>query len=206
MEIHDLAHSPAAERNTPPILEFFKEHLKESSGHFLEIGFGTGQHAFAFSKAYPSMTFYTSDQLPYHYHLNKRIEVLGRPKNLKGPYELIAKVDKVKHNLEEQKFNTIFSANTLHIMSWPEAVSLLNFLPSLLEKGGQLFFYGPFKFEGEFTSESNQSFDLSLKSQAEHMGIRDYEKIYEILGEKGVIGNLVTQMPANNHILSFTKK
>ena len=149
MSEQELAHSPAAQRNTPPLLDFFQQHLKNQSGNFLEVGFGTGQHAFAFSKAFPQITFFTSDQVPYHHHLNKRFEVLGRPDNLKGPYELVASSDQVKHNLEEVQFDTIFSANTLHIMSWPEAKSLLEFIPTLLKEGGQLYFYGPFKFEGK---------------------------------------------------------
>lgn len=199
----NLAHSPACERNTPPLLEFLKDHLKKPEGTFLEVGFGTGQHAFSFATSFPQLNYFASDQLDYHPHLLQRIKVLGKPENLNGPFLLKASEKEVTHNLPAQKFDTIFSANTLHIMSWKEAVTLLNFLPSLLKNEGQLFLYGPFKFSGQFTSPSNFQFDSNLKSNAPHMGIRDFEEVASILTDKGLKHHETLQMPANNNILIF---
>lgn len=206
MENSILAHSPACERNTPPLLEFLKKHLSHPQGRFLEIGFGTGQHAFAFSQAFPELSYFAADQKNYHAHLEQRKEVLGAPKNLFGPFELYATETKVHHNLPSHKYSCVFSANTLHIMSWHEAKALLKFLPSLIEDKAELFLYGPFKFNGAFTSDSNQHFDLNLKAQAPHMGIREFEDIKMLLEEGGLCFQENHNMPANNNILVFTKK
>ena len=210
MNSYQLAHSPACERNTPPLLKFLEKNLNLESKDgtttrpsFLEIGFGTGQHAFSFSQHFSSIDFYACDQTTYHPHLHQRIEVLGRPSNLFGPFELKANPNGVNQNLPLKSFDFIFSANTMHIMSWPVAQSLLKALPSLMNGNAQLFLYGPFKFEGQFTSESNHAFDLSLKSNAPHMGIRDYEEICSLLKAGGLLEVGIEVMPANNHILKF---
>lgn len=205
MNPNDLAHSPACERNTPPLIEVFNNHLKAKKGSFLEIGFGTGQHAMAFSHAFGELNYFACDQTHYHPHLNQRLEVFGRPPNLNGPYFLQADDTQVTHNLPQDKFHSVFSANTLHIMSWPEALSLLPFMANLLNRRGQLFLYGPFKFSGKFTSESNARFDLSLRENAAHMGIREAEEITQILEKNDLHHHCTLEMPANNHVLIFEK-
>lgn len=204
MEHQELAHSPACERNTPPLINFLQSQLKYPNSDFLEVGFGTGQHAFAFAHAFPELNYIAADQIQYHPHLLNRIKVLGRPKNLMGPYNLMSTGETVKHNLPQEKFTTIFSANTLHIMSWPQAQALLQFLGHSLKKDGSIFLYGPFKFAGKFTSPSNENFHYSLQAQSPDMGIRNHEEICTILEAQDLKLRDVVEMPANNNILIFS--
>lgn len=73
----------------------------------------------------------------------------------------------------------------------------------LLNPGGLFCIYGPFNYEGRFTSQSNQQFDASLRSQADHMGIRDSEKIDALANQYGLNRQHDYVMPANNRLLVF---
>ena len=123
--------------------------------------------------------------------------------NLHSPISLevgdIALKDQV-----DQSFDTVFTANTLHIMSEQLALKFCREVSDIIKAQGFLIIYGPFKFKGEFTSESNQEFDNHLKSKDPLMGIRDFEKIKSEL--KGFIHLETIAMPANNFILCFKKK
>ncbi|RZJ78875.1 MAG: DUF938 domain-containing protein, partial [Brevundimonas sp.] len=55
--------SPAAARNTAPILAALKAHLP-AHGRVLEIAAGAGQHAVAFAAALPGLTWTPSDPSP----------------------------------------------------------------------------------------------------------------------------------------------
>lgn len=203
----NLAHSPACERNKEPILDILKSFIQSDShpSTFLEIGHGTGQHACHFSKSLSHLNYIAADQKQYHSAFQSRIDHLGKPDNLDGPYRFQVKEEEVRHNLPLQEYDYIFTANTLHIMSWSEAQCLLKEMRNLLKKDGLLFIYGPFKFEGEFTSASNASFDHNLKNENPEMGIRDFESIQELLGKKYIEKVEKIDMPANNHILIFKR-
>ena len=66
-----------------------------------------------------------------------------------------------------------------------------------------LMFYGPYKYDGEFTSESNARFDVWLKGRNEESGIRDIEVLLACAEEKGYELKSDTGMPANNQFLVF---
>src|SRR6185437_13194471 len=51
------------------------------------------------------------------------------------------------------------SANTLHIMSWPEVEALFAALPTVTTADAKLAVYGPFNHDGKHTSASNAEFD-----------------------------------------------
>jgi hypothetical protein len=74
----------------------------------------------------------------------------------------------------------------------------------VLKKQGLDFIYGPFKYEGNYTTESNAQFDDWLRARNPESGIRDFEDINTLAAEVGL--NLVVDvgMPANNQILIFS--
>ena len=74
-----------------------------------------------------------------------------------------------------------------------------------LTQNGTLCIYGPFNYQGKYTSESNANFDLWLKGRDEHSGIRDFEAICQLASKSGLALNEDIEMPANNRILLFTK-
>lgn len=203
MQNYQMLHSEACERNKAPILECLKSTLSEKEVHFLELGFGTGQHAYAFSEAFPEKTFTIADRESYHGPFMARVEALGKRENIQGPYSFEAFSNDVKTNLPHQKFDAIYCANVFHIMSWDEAKATLKKMKELLSQEGVLLFYGPFKFEGQFTSPSNHQFDLHLKAQNPQMGIRNFEEIVDILAIDGIQFLERNDLPANNHLLIF---
>jgi hypothetical protein len=61
--------------------------------------------------------------------------------------------------------------------------------------------YGPFNYNGAFTSDSNAQFDQWLKSRNPLSGIRDFEIVMLLATSMGL--KLVNDfaMPANNRLL-----
>ncbi|MEE9142434.1 MAG: DUF938 domain-containing protein, partial [Gammaproteobacteria bacterium] len=102
--------------------------------------------------------------------------------------------------------DAVFSANTTHIMSWPEVERMFEGVGDLLKVGRPFCLYGPFNKNGEFTSASNQAFDADLKSRDPQMGVRDIGDL-EVLAEKnGMVVEDDVEMPANNRILIWRRQ
>ena len=75
-----------------------------------------------------------------------------------------------------------------------------------LNTGGKLCIYGPFNYDGEFTSESNAEFDNWLKVKNPNSGIRDFEWICELANQAKLELTHDHTMPANNRLLAFIKR
>ena len=97
--------------------------------------------------------------------------------------------------------DAVFSANTLHIMSWPAVKALFAGLPRILETGGVLAIYGPFKYGGRFTTESNAAFDAMLRERDAQSGLRDFEAVNTLAEAVGLKLSADHAMPANNQLL-----
>ena len=74
-----------------------------------------------------------------------------------------------------------------------------------LRLGGLLVLYGPFNYEGAFTSESNARFDLWLKNRDPQSGIRDFEAVCELAAQQELQLQDDIAMPANNRLLVWRK-
>lgn len=194
-----LPFSQPSENNKQVILDILRRHLSEGDS-VLEIGGGTGQHAVFFAGQFSKLHWQSSDIISNVDSLNLRITAAQLP-NLPSAITL----DANQSRWDCPASNVIFSANSLHIMS---ADSVGNFFAGAgrtLQKNGLLFVYGPFKYEGEFTTESNARFDLWLKDRDSRSGIRDFEWVME-LAEASGLGLLEDNaMPANNQMLVWKK-
>ena len=102
-------------------------------------------------------------------------------------------------------FDAVFSANTCHIMAWPEVQAMFAGIGGVLSTGGVACIYGPFNYGGKFTSASNAQFDASLKAQTPHMGIRDFEAINALAAAQGLVLQADHAMPANNRLLVWRR-
>jgi cyclopropane fatty-acyl-phospholipid synthase-like methyltransferase len=192
--IHRKPYSPACDQNRNPILAVLREHFADRS-RVLEIGSGTGQHAVYFAGAMPHLSWQTSDLAENLPGIRLWLDEAALP-NTPAPLEL-----DVNGAWPERRFDAVFSANALHIMSWPEVETLFAGLPSVMTKDAKLAIYGPFNYDGCYTSDSNAAFDQWLKSQAPHMGIRDFEAVDKLAQKVGLrlLGDCA--MPANNRCL-----
>ena len=72
-----------------------------------------------------------------------------------------------------------------------------------MEEFAWLLLYGPFKYNGKFTTESNARFDDWLKQRDPASGVRDFEKVQELAATAGLSLQEDNPMPANNQLLVF---
>jgi cyclopropane fatty-acyl-phospholipid synthase-like methyltransferase len=192
--------SAACERNSAPILAVLHEHFAERK-RVLEIGSGTGQHAVHFARALPRLIWQTSDRPENLPGIRMWLAEAALP-NTPAPLEL----DVAVGNWPQTHFDAIFSANTLHIMSWSEVEKLFAALPTIAAADARLAIYGPFNYQGKYTSTSNAEFDRSLKARAPHMGIRDFEAVNQLAQAAGFALRVDSAMPANNRCLVWQYK
>jgi cyclopropane fatty-acyl-phospholipid synthase-like methyltransferase len=191
--------SPSVERNKKPILEILKLYIQRP-GRLLEIGSGTAEHAVFMAKNIPEVQWVTSDCKENHQGIK---ELLKQEKlaNVHGPEKLKIGED----DFPKGKFDYVFSANTLHIMSWNEGQSFIKLCGKRLREGSQVLFYGPFNYNGEFSSQSNEQFNMWLKERNEKSGIRNFEDVKSNMEKVGFKFVYDHEMPANNRILVFER-
>lgn len=190
--------SQACENNKQVILEQLQTVFSDVSS-VLEIGSGTGQHAVHFGEAMPQLQWQTSDLKENHPTIQLWLNDAALA-NVASPIELdIAKPWPVLD------VDAVYTANTLHIISWPLVVALFENLSQALKPTGLLCVYGPFNYGGKFTSESNRNFDSQLKMRDSKSGLRDFEKIHALAEEADLLLQDDVAMPANNRLLIYKK-
>ena len=194
-DLIDLPFSDACERNKGPILEVLRAAFADCR-QVVEIGAGTGQHAVHFARHLPHLGWQPTDRAEYQPGLAARIAAEGPP-NLAAPIEL----DVLAERWPAVRGDAVFSANTLHIMSWPAVEAFFAGLPRVLERGGVLAIYGPFKYAGHFTTDSNAAFDAMLRERDPQSGLRDFEAVNALAEAAGLKFAADHAMPANNQLL-----
>jgi hypothetical protein len=192
----DKPFSAACARNRDPILEVLRAYFADRR-RALEIGSGTGQHAVHFAAALPQLTWQASDCAENLPGIGAWLADAALP-NTPPAVEFDVARHAVPVGVPRCDYDAVFSANTLHIMSWSEVEDLFARLPALTCAGAILAIYGPFNFAGEFTSPSNAAFDRSLKFRAAHMGIRDAAAVDALADAAGFVLLDDVAMPANN--------
>lgn len=191
--------SQACENNKAPILEVLREAFADRQT-VLEIGSGTGQHAVHFGAALAHLAWQTSDLEPAQAGIRAWLAHSGTD-NVHPPVTL----DVAQAHWPVTRFDAVFSANTLHIMSWSRVESLFSGLERYLAAGGIVCLYGPFNYGGDFTSESNARFDAWLRSRDPRSGIRDFEAVCALAGGAGLELSQDHAMPANNRLLELRR-
>jgi cyclopropane fatty-acyl-phospholipid synthase-like methyltransferase len=189
-------YAPSCERNRDPILAVLRDYFADRR-RVLEIGSGTGQHAVYFAAALPHLVWQTSDRA---HHLPGIRAWLAEAKlaNTPPPFAL-----DMNGAWPAEKYDAVFTANTLHIMGWNDVERLFAQLPRVTEPGAVLVVYGPFNYAGRYTSESNKAFDVRLKAEDSKQGLRDVEAVEELARGAGLALVEDRAMPANNRTLVF---
>lgn len=197
----DLPFSQACENNKAPILDKLAA-IFHAPGLVLEIGTGTGQHAVHFASHLSHLTWQPSDH-PQNYQLcQPRIKQAGLA-NLNPPKPL----DVCQSDWGFPKaVGGVFSANTAHIMSWPEVERLFAGVAANLAPGSAFCLYGPFSYEGQHTSASNLNFDRHLRSQNPSMGIRDMSDLIALADRCRLSLDEDIDMPANNRMTVWRRE
>ena len=195
----DKPYSESCEQNRAPILAVLREVFADRA-HVLEIGSGTGQHAVAFGAELPHLRWQTGDVPLHHPGIRMWLDAAALP-NVLPPISL----DVNQKSWRDGRYDAVFSANTLHIMSWIEVESFFEGVGEVLETNGVLAVYGPFNYKGAFTSESNARFDAWLKSRDPASGVRDFEAVDALARARGLMLQQDIAMPANNRTLVWRR-
>ncbi len=194
-----LPSSEACERNKDPILEVLRRAFAAKL-QVLEIGSGTGQHAVHFAAQLRHLTWHPTEQLSYLPDLAARVKLQGT-RNLRPPTVL----DVRQPVWPLRSVDAIFTANTLHIMSWPAVMAMFQGLDAVLQPGGVLCIYGPFRYDGGYTSKSNEEFDRMLQERDPQSGLRDVGDVTALGAQQGMRLQADHNMPAHNRLLEFEK-
>ena len=195
----DKPFAPACERNREPILDVLRAAFARCR-HVLEIGSGTGQHAVHFAAAMPWLDWQCSDRAEQLPGIRAWLAEAALPNTL-APLEL-----DVAGTWPHARYDAVFSANTLHIMGWPEVERLFACLPAVAGDGAVLAIYGPFNRDGRYTSDSNADFDRALKARDSRMGLRDAEAVDMLARAAGFALAQDHAMPANNRCLVWRRR
>lgn len=194
----DKPFAPACERNREPILAVLRGHFAHRA-RVLEIGSGTGQHAVHFAAALPHLVWQCTDRAENLPGIRLWLAEGGLP-NTPAPLAL-----DVAGAWPDDRFDAVFSANTLHIMAWEDVASMFAALPRVLADDATVIVYGPFRYGGRHTSDSNAAFDARLRAEAPHQGVRDFERVDALARGAGLALVDDRAMPANNRCLVWSR-
>jgi hypothetical protein len=198
--VDGLPFSQACENNKQAILACIQPLLQDRED-VLEIGSGTGQHAVYFAAAMPWLSWRPSEldaQLPV---LLPRCETYTGT-NLAAPAALDVSARPWSMPVPE----AMYTANTLHIMPWGAVEALFDWLAGNAPANFLLLVYGPFNYDGQYTSDSNARFDEWLKDRDPDSGIRDFDAVDELARRAGLGLAADEAMPANNRLLTWRSR
>ena len=193
-------YAESCEKNREPILAVLKEIFSERM-RVLEIASGTGQHAVYFGSELPHLIWQPSELAQNLAGIQAWLDEAQLP-NVLSPLAL----DVNDARWPVAPVDAIFNANTVHIISWPEVERLFAHIARVIAPRGSVCLYGPYNYDGKFTSESNARFDVWLKSRDPNSGVRDFEAVDRLAASHGLELLRDIAMPSNNRILVWEAK
>ena len=171
----------STQRNRDSIVVVLSKIIKKY-GSILEIGSGSGEHGVFFQKRFPEIIWQTSDpKLAHRKSISSWIKYEELNKKMPQPIVLI------------------------HVAQWSCTIALFRESGKLLNRGKFLMLYGPFKIDKKHTSQSNYSFDNSLKIKNDFWGIRNLEDVSDEAKKFGFLQESTINMPANNFSIIYRK-
>lgn len=198
---HDALTSPSFQRNRDPILAVLRDVLP-ARGTVLEIASGSGEHAVYLAAALPHLVWQPTDRDPAALRSIAAHRAAARLPNLNAPLSL----DAAAPSWPVERAQAIVTINMVHIAPWQAAEGLMAGAGRVLEPGGILYLYGPYKENGRHTAPSNAVFDESLRARNPDWGVRDVVDLVDLAKSHGVSFVSRISMPANNLSLIFCRR
>ena len=199
---------PAFHRNYDAIWSAMAGFLSAQAGDVLELGSGTGQHAAAFARQAPQLTWWPSDIYPSHLTSIEAWRRHAGLANLRAP-QRIDLTDPAWTWMADKQTGASLAAmlcvNVLHISPWTVSQNLIAGAGRYLRDGGRLFVYGPFMRDGQHTAPSNAAFDQSLRAENPAWGVRDVNDLNALAHDADLTAAEIAPMPANNLVLAFAR-
>jgi hypothetical protein len=199
VNVDSLPFSQSCENNKDFILEVLKEVFADRR-EVLEIASGTGQHACHFAARMPSLQWQPTELREHLPILQPRCAAYTGA-NISTPAVLDVCDDPWPLVIPD----ALFSANSLHIMPFSSVKQLFAALGRSAGDDVKLAIYGPFNYDGRYTSSSNARFDQWLAQQHPDSAIRDFEAVNQLAERAGFKLQADLEMPANNRLLLWRK-
>ena len=196
----ELPYSQASENNKEPILQVLERVFADRKS-VLEVGSGTGQHATYLATALQHLSWQPTELAAHLPILLPRCQQAA-VQNLATPLGL----DVGDKPWPDLVFDAVFTANTLHIMSFDLVLALFDSLGDLAHRDVCLAVYGPFNYGGQYTSDSNARFDQWLAARDPASAIRDFEQVDALARSAGFVLQEDNEMPANNRLLVWRRR
>lgn len=194
--------APAA-RNREPILAVLRR-FYPADGTVIEVASGTGEHAVYFGAALPNLRWQPSDVDPANLASIAAWTDVTRQSNVLAP--LMLDLDSLPTALPAPRYAAGFCANLIHIAPWHVCTHLMAFMAAHLVPNAPLVTYGPYKVNGEHTSESNVAFEQWLFDKSPDYGVRDMTDVIAEAARFGLRHTDTLPMPANNFCLVFRNR
>lgn len=191
--------APAALRNSGPLIEALRQRLP-SEGRVLEVASGTGQHAAAFSEAFPELDWVPSDVDPGQ---RESIAAWRRSSGLKNLAEPLAIDISASWPVGQRFAQAVLTVNLLHLVPETFVSRFFEEARAALRGGGRVIVYGPFLRGSSYASDGDRAFDTSLRARDPAIGYKSVEAVSEIAGAAGFSPLANDAMPANNLLLTF---
>lgn len=204
----DRLDAAAFHRNHVAIWTVLEKFLRGKTGDVLEAGSGTGQHIAFFARHSPGVTWWPSDLNDHHLRSIAAWTAHENLANVRPPrrIDLSDPGQLAEINGGPGALLAVFCANVIHIAPWRVAEGLFAGAARCLRPDGRLFLYGPFKRDGRHTAPSNEAFDAGLRNTNPEWGVRDVDEVAALARHNGLTLAEITDMPANNLILTFERK
>jgi len=199
MQSYSKPYAESCDINKQPILEVLEQYLL-TPARVLEVGSCTGQHLVYFAEKLTHINWLPSD-LAENIAGMKLWFAEAKLTNITAPIVL----DVCDPNCSLDNVDAVYSANTVHIMSWPQVECFFELLQTVLKPGGLFILYGPFQYDQQHTSESNARFDQWLKARNSLSGVRDVGELKQLAKLNGLSLDKDIEMPINNRILIWSK-
>lgn len=191
-------HAPATTRNREPIAAVLADELP-ARGLALEVASGSGEHCAFFAERFPALQWQPSD--PDADALASIADWCADLPNVLPPLML----DAAEAAWPIGAADAILCINMVHISPWEATLGLMAGAGRLLAPGAPLFLYGPYRQRGVPTAESNEAFDVSLKTRNPAWGLRHVEDVSAAAAAQGLVLDRLVAMPANNLSLVFRR-
>lgn len=195
--------APATERNREPILEVLQRVLPRN-GNILEIASGTGEHAAFFAPYLRGCQWIPSDPNPELRNSINAWREYCSTRNFHPPLDINAS-DRTWQLGEYDSIAAIVNINMIHIAPWSACLGLMAGANRLLDVGGIVYLYGPYRQNDRHTAPSNMEFDRLLRDRNPDWGVRNLEDTIAAAEAESFKLLETVSMPANNLSVVFEK-
>jgi hypothetical protein len=191
-------HAPSAARNGAAIAEVVAAHAP-GAGRALEIASGTGEHSVRLAREMPGLDWQPTDADPARLASIAAWAAHDPQPNLRPPLLLDATLPGWAERLGGQ--DLILTVNLLHLLSTPEARTVIAETAAALAPGGVAMIYGPFLRGTEFASAGDAAFHANLTGADPEIGYKDFAAAQDWQRQAGLKPQAPVEMPANNLFL-----